>query len=37
MSSESSDAPSGVGATALGAAEMRVEESLRPDRLFDDP
>jgi methyltransferase (TIGR00027 family) len=27
----------GVGETALGAAEMRAEESLRPDRLFDDP
>jgi methyltransferase (TIGR00027 family) len=37
MAPEASDARSGVGATALGAAEMRVEEALRPDRLFDDP
>jgi methyltransferase (TIGR00027 family) len=37
MPSESNDAPGGVGATALGAAEMRAEESLRHDRLFDDP
>jgi methyltransferase (TIGR00027 family) len=27
----------GVSETALGAAEMRAEESLRPDRLVDDP
>lgn len=27
----------GVSETALGAAEMRAEEGLRPDRLFDDP
>jgi O-methyltransferase involved in polyketide biosynthesis len=27
----------GVSETALGAAEMRSEESVRPDRLFDDP
>jgi methyltransferase (TIGR00027 family) len=27
----------GVSETALGAAEMRSEESLRPERLFDDP
>ena len=27
----------GIGETALGAAEMRAEESLRPDRLFEDP
>jgi len=27
----------GVSETALGAAEMRAEESRRPDRLFDDP
>ena len=27
----------GVSETALGAAEMRSEESGRPDRLFDDP
>jgi methyltransferase (TIGR00027 family) len=27
----------GVSETALGAAEMRAEESLRVDRLFDDP
>ena len=29
--------PSGVGATALIVAQKRAEESLRPDRLFDDP
>jgi hypothetical protein len=34
---ESSESSGGVGATALGAAEMRAEESVRPDRLFDDP
>jgi methyltransferase (TIGR00027 family) len=27
----------GVSETALGAAEMRAEESRRTDRLFDDP
>jgi methyltransferase (TIGR00027 family) len=27
----------GISETALGAAEMRAEESSRPDRLFDDP
>jgi methyltransferase (TIGR00027 family) len=27
----------GVSETALGAAEMRAEESSRPDRLFEDP
>jgi methyltransferase (TIGR00027 family) len=27
----------GVSETALGAAEMRAEESARPDRLIDDP
>src|ERR671935_1490910 len=27
----------GVGATALGIALARAEESRRPDRLFDDP
>jgi len=27
----------GVSETALGAAEMRAEESKRPERLFDDP
>src|SRR2546430_15262421 len=27
----------GVSETALGAAEMRAEESRRPDRLGDDP
>ncbi len=27
----------GVSETALGAAEMRAEESLRAERLFDDP
>jgi methyltransferase (TIGR00027 family) len=33
-----SDGPlEGVSETALGAAEMRAEESLRPDRLIDDP
>jgi methyltransferase (TIGR00027 family) len=37
VTSASADSPSGVGATALGAAEMRAEESVRPDRLFDDP
>ncbi|MDN3354631.1 SAM-dependent methyltransferase [Actinomadura sp. DC4] len=28
---------SGVGATSLGVARARARESLRPDRLFDDP
>lgn len=37
MASESGESPGGVGETALGAAEMRAEESARPDRLFDDP
>ncbi|GAA3753537.1 SAM-dependent methyltransferase [Salinactinospora qingdaonensis] len=27
----------GVGATALGVAALRAQESRRPDRLFDDP
>jgi O-methyltransferase involved in polyketide biosynthesis len=34
---KSSESLSGVGETALGAAMMRARESLRPDRLFDDP
>jgi methyltransferase (TIGR00027 family) len=29
--------PDGVGVTALGVAAVRARESLRPDRLFDDP
>lgn len=29
--------PTGVGATALGVARLRMVESRRPDRLFDDP
>lgn len=29
--------PDGVGVTALGVAAVRAQESLRPDRLFDDP
>src|SRR5712691_9070163 len=37
VTSESGNSPNGVGATALGAAEMRAEEAVRPDRLFDDP
>ncbi len=37
VTSESGDSAGGVGATALGAAEMRAEEAVRPDRLFDDP
>jgi methyltransferase (TIGR00027 family) len=37
MQSRSGEPSGGVGATALGAAEMRAEESVRPDRLFDDP
>jgi methyltransferase (TIGR00027 family) len=32
-----SDAPTGVGKTALGMAMVRAEESRRGDRLFDDP
>jgi len=35
--SESSESLVGVSETALGAAEMRAEESLRVYRLFDDP
>jgi methyltransferase (TIGR00027 family) len=35
--SESGGSLVGVSETALGAAEMRAEESLRVDRLFDDP
>jgi methyltransferase (TIGR00027 family) len=35
--SESGGSLVGVSETALGAAEMRAEESLRADRLFDDP
>jgi len=31
------DAPTGVGTTAVGVAVMRMAESARPDRLFDDP
>ncbi|MGH3765840.1 MAG: hypothetical protein ACRDS0_31000 [Pseudonocardiaceae bacterium] len=27
----------GVGATSLGVARLRAEESLRPDRLVEDP
>jgi methyltransferase (TIGR00027 family) len=37
VQSESGKPPGGVGDTALGAAEMRAEEHVRPDRLFDDP
>jgi methyltransferase (TIGR00027 family) len=37
VSSESGGSLGGVSETALGAALMRAEESLRPDRLFDDP
>lgn len=29
--------PTGVGATSLGVAELRAEESSRTDRLFNDP
>ena len=29
--------PGGVGMTAVGVAYIRAQESLRPDRLFDDP
>jgi methyltransferase (TIGR00027 family) len=35
--SEPGESLVGVSETALGAAEMRAEESLRPDRLFEDP
>ena len=31
------DVPSGVGMTAVGVAYVRAQESLRQDRLFDDP
>lgn len=31
------DVPAGVGRTALGMARIRAAESLRADRLFDDP
>jgi methyltransferase (TIGR00027 family) len=31
------EVPGGVGRTALGMARVRAEESVRPDRLFDDP
>lgn len=37
MTSEPGESLVGVSETALGAAEMRAEESLRADRLFDDP
>jgi methyltransferase (TIGR00027 family) len=37
VSSDSNDALEDVSETALGAAEMRAEESLRADRCFDDP
>jgi methyltransferase (TIGR00027 family) len=30
------DAPTGVGTTAVGVAVMRMAESARPDRLFED-
>lgn len=29
--------PDGVGKTAIAVAHIRAQESLRPDRLFDDP
>ena len=29
--------PSGIGMTAVGVAYVRAQESLRPDRLFEDP
>jgi methyltransferase (TIGR00027 family) len=32
-----SGVPDGVGVTAIGVAAVRAQESLRPDRLFDDP
>jgi O-methyltransferase involved in polyketide biosynthesis len=31
------DVPTGVGTTAVGVAVMRMAESARPDRLFEDP
>lgn len=37
MQSEPGGSLEGVSETALGAAEMRAEESSRVDRLFDDP
>jgi methyltransferase (TIGR00027 family) len=37
MATRPDDSLGEVGATALGAAEMRAEESGRSDRLFDDP
>jgi methyltransferase (TIGR00027 family) len=37
MTAKPDEPAGGVGATALGAAEMRAEEQLRADRLFDDP
>ena len=37
MQSEPGGPLDGVSETALGAAEMRAEESLRVDRLIDDP
>jgi len=37
VASEPVESLVGVSETALGAAEMRAEESLRPDRLLDDP
>jgi methyltransferase (TIGR00027 family) len=37
VSSESGEPLGGVSDTALGAAEMRAEESLRSDRIVDDP
>jgi methyltransferase (TIGR00027 family) len=33
----SGEVPAGVGRTAIGMARVRAEESIRPDRLFDDP
>ncbi len=37
MATKADEPAGGVGATALGAAEMRAEEQMRADRLFDDP
>ena len=37
MDSDPNELLGGVSDTALGAAEMRAEESLRPDRLVNDP
>src|SRR5439155_7607790 len=34
--SELGSAPSGVGMTAVGVAYIRAQESIRPDRLFED-